>query len=34
MLVVSDKAKENLQSVLESQRAQGKSLVLYLQGAG
>ncbi len=34
MFVVSDNARENIGKVLQSQHAAGKSLVLYLQGAG
>ncbi len=34
MLVVSDSARESIKLVLGSQHARGKSLVLYLQGAG
>ncbi len=34
MLVVSDSARDTLKDVLGNERAVGKSLVLYLQGAG
>ena len=34
MLVVSDSARDTLKSVLDGPRAGGKSIVLYLQGAG
>lgn len=34
MLVVTDSARESLTAILATKSAQGKSLVLYLQGAG
>lgn len=34
MLIVTDKASEELKKVLESDQAQGKGLVIYYQGAG
>jgi len=34
MLIVTDKASEELQKVLASDQAEGKGLILYYQGAG
>jgi hypothetical protein len=34
MLIVTDKASEELQKILASDQAKGKGLVLYYQGAG
>ncbi len=34
MLIVTDSAREPLKTILASKSAQGKTLVLYLQGAG
>lgn len=34
MLIVSDVARDGIKSILNSQHARGKNLVLYLQGAG
>ncbi len=34
MLVVTDKASEELKKVLESDNSKGKYLILYFQGAG
>lgn len=34
MIVVSDLARDNIRTIMASQHARGKSLVLFLQGAG
>ena len=34
MFVVSDSARDGLNRILQSQSAVGKSMVLYLEGAG
>ncbi len=34
MLVVSDNARDSLSRILASEHATGKSLIIYLQGAG
>ena len=34
MLVVSDKASEEIQKVLTSTKAQGNNLIIYFQGMG
>lgn len=34
MLIITDTARDSLHRILASEHASGKSLVLYLQGAG